>query len=117
MATMLMALLPLPEGWGVRLVRNVFRRNRLPVDGFVAVQILGRSQGRRLKLTAQIAYKERRDYWIHGLVMATVARLVAENKGVQSGVRFLAEAVDPIAFMAELRKAGVEQTENFEPGE
>ena len=36
-------------------------------------QILGRSQGRKLTLTAQIVYKERRDYWIHGLVLATIA--------------------------------------------
>jgi len=110
-----MALVPLPEALGVRLVRNVFRRNCLPVDGFVAAQILGRSQGRRLALTVQIVYRERRDYWIHGLALATVARTVSESKGVQTGVHFLADAVDPIAFMAELRKAGVEQTENFEP--
>jgi saccharopine dehydrogenase (NAD+, L-lysine-forming) len=117
MAATLMALLPLPEGLGVRLLRNVFRRNRLPVDGFVTAQILGRSQGRKLALTVQIVYKERRDYWINGLVLATVARIVAEGKGVQAGVHFLADAVDPIAFMTELRKAGVEQTENFEPCE
>jgi hypothetical protein len=109
-----MALVPLPEELGVRLVRNTFRRNRLPVDGFVAA---GPSQGRRLALTVQIVYRERRDYWIHGLVVASAARVVAEGKGVQTGVHFLADAVDPTAFMAELRKAGVEQTENFEPCE
>ena len=121
MAATLMALLPLPEGLGVRLVRNVFRRNRLPgvdrVDGFVAAQILGRSQGRRLALTVQIVYKDRRDYWINGLALATVARMISGSEGVQAGVHFLADAVDPIAFMAELRKAGVEQTENLEPCE
>jgi hypothetical protein len=53
-AATLMALVPLPEGLGVRLMRNVFRRNRLPVDGFVAAQILGWSQGRRSTLTTQI---------------------------------------------------------------
>ena len=113
-ATTLMALVPLPEGLGVGLLRNAFRRNRLPVDGFVAAEILGRSQGRRLALTVQIVYRHRRDYWINGLVLATVARIVSEGKNVQAGVHFLADAVDPIAFMAELRKAGVEQTENFE---
>jgi hypothetical protein len=116
-ATTLMALVPLPEGLGVRLLRNVFRRNRLPVDGFVAARILGRSQGRRLSLTVQIVYKERRDYWIHGLALATVAGMVSDSKAFQAGVHFLADAVDPLAFMAELRKAGVEQTENFEPCE
>ena len=110
----LMALVPLPEGLGVRLVRNVFRRNRLPVDGFVAAQVLGRSQGRRLALTVQIVYRERRDYWIHGLALATVARLISEGKGVRAGVHFLADAVNPVAFMSELGKAGVEQIENFE---
>lgn len=113
-AATLMAVIPLPEGLGVRLVRNVFRRNRLPVDGFVVVRILGRSHGRRLAMTVQVVYKERRDYWIHGVVLATAARMLAERKGVRAGVHFLPDAVDPIPFMAELRKGGVEQTENLE---
>jgi hypothetical protein len=117
MAITLMALVPLPERLSVRLFRNVFRRNRLSVDGFVSAQILGRFQGRGLTLTVQVVYRERRDYWIHGLVLATVARMVSENKGVRAGVHFLADAVDPIAFMTELRKAGVEQTEKLEPCE
>jgi hypothetical protein len=111
----LMALVPLPEGLGVRSLWNLFRRNRPPVDDFVAAQIVGRSQGRRLALTVQIVYKDRRDYWIFGLALATVAHIVWESKGVQAGVHFLADAVDPTAFLAELRKAGVELTENFEP--
>ena len=65
--------------------------------------------------TVQVVYNERRDYWIHGVVLATAARMVSERKAVKAGVRFLADAVDPIAFMAELRKAGVEQTETLEP--
>ncbi|MBZ5552199.1 MAG: saccharopine dehydrogenase NADP-binding domain-containing protein [Acidobacteriia bacterium] len=113
-ATTLMALVPLPEGWCVPLLRNVFHRNRLPVDGFVAARILGRSQGRRVILTTQIVYKERRDYWIHGVAMATAARMVSEGKAVRAGVHFLADAVDPVAFVAELRKAGVELTERFD---
>lgn len=117
MAATLMAVVPLPERLGVRLLRNVFRRNRLPVDGFVAAQIFGRSQGRRLALTVQIVYRERRDYWIHGLTLATVARMISEGSAVRPGVHFLADAIDPITFMAELRKAGVEQTERFEPCE
>jgi hypothetical protein len=114
-ATTLMALVPLPEAWGVRLLRNAFRRNRLPVDGFVRARILGRSQGHRLALTVQIVYRERRDYGIHGLALATVARMVSEGKAVRAGVHFLADAVDPMAFMAKLREAGVEATENLEP--
>ena len=113
-ATILMALVPLPEGFGVRLMRNVFRRNRLSVDGFVVAQIRGRSQGCAVALTVQLVFKGHRDYWIHGLVLATVARFIAQSKGVRNGVHFLADALDPIAFMADLRNAGVEQTENIE---
>jgi hypothetical protein len=114
-AATLMALLPLPEELGVRLLRNIFRRNRLPVDGFAIAQVLGRAQGLRFALTVQIVYKERRDYWINGLVPALVARLISQGKSVRPGVHYLADAVDPIAFMAELQKAGVEQTESFGP--
>jgi saccharopine dehydrogenase (NAD+, L-lysine-forming) len=117
MAITLMASVPLPEGLSVRLFRDVFRRNRLPVDGFVVARVLGRSQGRPLALTVQIVYRERRDYWIHGLALATVARMISEKNAVRPGVHFLADAADPIAFMAELRKAGVEQTEKLEPCE
>jgi hypothetical protein len=111
----LVALLPLPNGLGVRLLRGAFRQTRLPVGGFVVVKVLGRSQGRRLALTADIIYDKHRDYWINGQVIATVARLVSEGKGVQPGVHFLMDAVDPLAFMAELRKGGVEQSESVEP--
>ncbi len=114
-ATILMALIPLPEGLSVHLFRNIFRRNRLPVDGFVSVQILGRSQSHRLVLTVQLVYRARRDYWINGLTLATVARMVSKGRAVQPGVHFLGDAVDAIAFLAELRKAGVEQTETCEP--
>ena len=114
LAPMLVALAPLPERWSVGLLRNVFRRNRLPVDGFVAVQILGCSQGRQLAMNFRIVYRDRRDYWINGLVLATAARIVSEGEGVRAGVHFLADAVDPIAFMTELRKAGVEQVETVE---
>ena len=116
-AAMLIALLPLPDRLGVRLFRNMFRRNRLPVDGFAMAQVAGRSQGRNLALTAQIVYRERRDYWINGLVPATVARMISESNSVRPGVHFLGDAVDPIIFMAELKKAGVEQVENLKPCE
>lgn len=114
-AAMLMALMPLPDRLGVRLFRGIFRRNRLPVDGFAAAQVVGLCEGRRFTFTAQIVYRERRDYWMNGLVPALVARMIAEGKSVRSGVHYLADAVDPIQFMAELKKAGVEQTESFKP--
>lgn len=114
-AAMLIAVLPLPERVGVRLVRDIFRGNRLAVDGFAVAQVIGRSQGRRSALTTQIVYKDRRDYWINGLVPALVARMISEGKSVEPGLHYLADAVDPISFMAELKKEGVEQTENFAP--
>jgi hypothetical protein len=113
-ATTMMALLPLPEALAVRLLRGVFRRNRLPVDGFVVVHVLGRSEGRSAALRARIVFEAGHDYWMNGVVMATTARMVSAGKGVQAGVHFLSEAVDPMALMAELRKAGVQQTETFE---
>lgn len=112
-ATTLMALVPLPKAFGVRLLRNVFRRNRGQVEGFVVTQIRGRSQGRGLGLTAQIVYGEGRGYWLNAAALATVARMV-ESRTIRTGVHFLADAVDPNVFMAKLRKAGFELTEKFE---
>jgi hypothetical protein len=115
LAAALAALLPLPNALSVRLLQSAFRRSSLPVGGFVVAKVLGRSQGRALALTAEIVYDQHRDYWINGLVIATVARLICEGHGVRPGVHFLADTVDPIAFMAELRKGGVEQNESIEP--
>jgi hypothetical protein len=66
-------------------------------------------------LTAQIVYRDHRDYGINGLVPAIVARMISKGKSVRPGVHFLVDTVDPITFMADLKKAGVEQTENFTP--
>jgi hypothetical protein len=114
-ATTLMALLPLPEKLNVRLLRNVFRRNRLPVDGFVAADVLGNSKGRSVVLKVRICYRERRDYWINAVALATVARVISRGDTVKRGVHFLSEAVDPAAFMAELRSAGIELIEKLVP--
>jgi hypothetical protein len=109
------ALLPLPNALCTRLLRSAFRRSSLPVGGFVVGKVVGSSQGRRVALTAEIVYDKDREYGINGLVAATVARLIAEGKGVRPGVHFLADAVEPIAFMAELRKGGIEVSERVEP--
>ena len=66
-------------------------------------------------MTAQIVYSERRDYWINGLVPAITARMISQGKSVRPGVHFLFDAVDPVTFMAELKKAEVEHTESFTP--
>jgi saccharopine dehydrogenase (NAD+, L-lysine-forming) len=110
-ATTVMAMIPLPEKWNVSLLRSVFRRNQLPVDGFVAVDAVGSSEGRSVVLKVRIFYKERRDYWINAVALATVARMISRGDSVRPGVHFLADAVDPIAFLAELRSAGVETIE------
>jgi hypothetical protein len=115
LAAALVAWLPLPQGLGVRLLRGAFRRTTLPVGGFVVARVLGALHGRRLALTAEIVYDRHREYWINGLVLATVARILSEGQGVRPGVHFLADAVDQVAFMAELRKGGVEQTDKVEP--
>ena len=110
----LVASLPLPKELSVRLLQNGFRSVLLPVGGFVTVQVRGRSHGQSQLLTVQIVYDKHRDYWIHGLTLATVARMVANREGVQPGVNFLTEAIDPTALMAELQNAGIEHTERLE---
>jgi len=112
-AFIMIGLLPLSERSSVRLLRDMFRRNRLPVAGFVVVDVVGRSEGRRASLRARIIFQAGDDYWMNGLVAATVARMISEGKGVKTGVHFLADAVDPIAFMAELRNCGAQLDETF----
>jgi hypothetical protein len=65
----------------------------------------------------RVTFEAGRDYWINAVALATVARMVSARQGVESGVHYLSAAMDPIAFMAELRKAGVQQNETFEFGE
>jgi hypothetical protein len=113
----LVALLPMPVGFAARLLRSSFPKNPLPVGGFVVAVALGESHGRRGTFTAQVVYDHHREYWTNGLVVATVARMISEGKGVKRGVHFLTDAVDAVGFLAELRQAGVEQTETFDPGE
>jgi len=114
LAAISLALLPFPESVGVRLLRGVFRRNRLPVRGFVIAHALGSAQGRSAALKTQITFGDGQDYWVNGVVMATAARMIAAGGGIQAGLHYLFDAVDPISFMAELRKTGVQQTETVE---
>jgi len=113
-AFIMIALLPLSEQSSIRLLRGMFRRNRLAVAGFVVVDVVGRSEGRTRRLRSRIVFNAGRDYWINGIVLATVARMIFEGKGVRTGVHFLSDAVDPIGYMAELRTSGVELTEDLE---
>jgi hypothetical protein len=104
----------LGEDTCVRLLRNMFRRNRLAVAGFVEVRVVGRCDGRAATLKIRVTFEAGRDYWMNAVALATVARMVSARQSVQSGVHYLSAAMDAIAFMAELRKAGVQQTESFE---
>jgi len=108
-AAIIIALLPLSEDLGVRLLQGIFRRNQLPVAGFVAVHVAGTSEGRSAALKTRITFDAGRDYWINGTVLATAVRMVASGK-VNAGVRYLFDAVQPMTFMEELRKAGVQET-------
>jgi saccharopine dehydrogenase (NAD+, L-lysine forming) len=111
--TTAIAIVPLPEAVAVRLMRNAFRRNHLPVDGFAWAQVIGKSGEDKLTLTVQIVYRDRRDYWIHGVTLATVGRMISEGKGIKVGVHFLADAADPVSLMRELRKAGIDEVESW----
>ena len=113
-AALTIGLLPLSEKVGARLMRGIFRRNQLPVAGFVVAHVAGRVKGRSAVLKSRIVFEAGRDYWINAVTLATVARIVSAARGVQSGVHFLTEAVEPTVLMTELRKAGVGQSETFE---
>jgi len=112
LASALMAMVPLPDGFGVRLLRSVFRRNRFPVGGFVVARALGQSEGVSQAMTVQVTFESGRDYWIHGVMLATAARMVS-HRAAAAGVHFLADAGDPVAFIGELRHAGVAFNESL----
>lgn len=113
-AAVTIALLPLPEEQGVRMLRGMFHRSRLPIAGFAVAHVAGRSGGRRAALEARVEFNAGQEYWMNGVALATAGRMVASGNRVRTGVRYLFEAVEPTAFMAELRKAGVRQSEVFE---
>src|SRR5262249_15005959 len=74
----------------------------------------GQSQGRKHALTVQIVYRDRRDYWMNAVVPAMLARMLAQGQPVRRGVHFLADAVDPVSFMAALKQAAVIQADTFD---
>ncbi len=104
----LVALLPLPASVGGRMLHNAFRKNRLPVGGFIVVKVAGRSKQSSRELTVQLIYEEGQEYWVNGVVPATVARLIAEGKEVKPGINYVASAINPATMMSELQKAGLD---------
>ena len=115
LAGAVLRLFPLPTSLGIRLMRTILQSARLPVGGFIAARVSGGAQGRSRVFHVEAIYDEGRQYWANGLVPAVAARMVAESKQVESGVHYLAEAVDPLAFVTELRRSGLDATENFGP--
>jgi Saccharopine dehydrogenase NADP binding domain len=107
----LIALLPFPRDFAIRSMRQSLLAESLPIGGFSLVEIQGRSDASEVSRRYQVRFETGREYWMNAIVAATVARLISEGKGVNNGVHFLMDAVDPVTFMEELRKAGVSQTE------
>lgn len=113
LAGSLIALLPMPLDLAVRILRPALRARSLPVGGFNVVEIRGRCGSRDVSHRHQLSFERGREYWMNGLVAATVARLISQGRGVKPGVHFLFDAVDPVAFVEELRSAGATVSESF----
>ena len=113
-AAFAIAILSLSEKSAIRLLRNVFRRNRLPVGGFVVAHVVGRLSDRLAALKASIVFEVGQDYWMNGIALATVARMISAGESVKAGVNFLSDAVDPFALLDALRQQGVRFSETFE---
>lgn len=113
-AAIMIAVLPLSDEAGIRLLRGIFRRNRLPVAGFVVVRVVGRAQARRAVLRSRIEFDAGRDYWMNGVALAATARMISAGQGVRAGVRYLFDAVNPTVLVAKLREAGVRQIDSFD---
>jgi len=64
-----------------------------------------------------VTFERGREYWMNAVVAATVARLISKGGEVKAGAHFLADAVDPVRFMEELRKVGLSPMESFSAGE
>ena len=63
-----------------------------------------------------MTFERGREYWMNAVVASTVARLINEDGAVKRGVHFLTDAVNPVTFMEELRKAGVPLVESITAG-
>jgi hypothetical protein len=113
LAGSLIALLPMPADLAVRILRSALCAPSLPVGGFNVVEIQGRCGLREVSHRHQLTFERHREYWMNAIVAATVARLISEGRGVKPGAHFLVDAVDPVAFMEELRRAGVADTQSF----
>jgi hypothetical protein len=112
-SSLVLAGIPLPEETGVRMLRNIFLRNRFAAGGFAVVEVNGRVKGSPALATTSIAFERGRDYWLHGTTLTTVASVVAKGAHVRPGVHYLADAVAPLELIAEIRRAGITVTESL----
>ncbi len=103
----LVALVPLPTEVAIRTMRAALFAEFLSVGGFSAVEIQGKSNGREVTHHYQVTFEKGCEYWMNGVVAATVARSIFEGGSVKTGVHYLMDAVDPVTFMQEVRTAGV----------
>lgn len=98
-----------------RLVRRGFRDTRRAGarHGFVVVAVDGVRDGAQHTLTVSVI--DDRHYWLTGLVPALVAAMLARGDPVAPGASYLADAVDPAAFVARAAAAGVRCAVAVEP--
>ncbi len=92
----------------IRVFKNLYEANnesRGGNGGFIIVIIKGKKQHKEQKMIVTLF--ERRHYWLTGIVPATAARMILENKISTTGCHYLGDAVDATDFMAELAKVGV----------
>jgi glycine/D-amino acid oxidase-like deaminating enzyme len=74
--------------------------------GILAVKVTGSAEDGRHEVRASVI--ENRNYWITGLACAVAAQMVADGGIKAAGLHYLAEVVDPAAFILELRRSGLE---------
>lgn len=103
----LIALLPIPSNLALRMLRRALRAPSLSVGGFSIVEIRGSRGAAPVLHRHGLTFDKQGEYWMSGVVAATVARLILQGQIVKPGVHFLAGAVDPLAFVQELRLSGV----------
>jgi hypothetical protein len=109
MTAAMVAALPMSNDRAASVLGRALRGRGLRVGGFAVVKVAGRSRG---MATVRLSFKRGEEYRINGLVPAIVARMIHEG-AVRPGVRFLADAVGAESFVTELRKSGVEISEDF----
>lgn len=70
---LMIALVPISEEAAVRRLRNIFRRNKTDVGGFMIVRVKGRTQERDTVFRSCVTFDAGRDYWMNAAALATVA--------------------------------------------